>query len=75
MKKSNPPFLYKPIQIIGHMLIFENATVNNAKFMHIKDDIKKGSLGVFRTLSWKDINILFLATLSVFYHKFITYKV
>jgi hypothetical protein len=72
MKKSNPPFLNKPIQIIGHMLIFENATVNNAKFMHIKEDIKNG---IFRTLSRKDTNILFLAALRVFQHKFFKNKV
>ena len=57
------------------MLIFENATVNNAKFMHIKEDIKKGSFGIFRTLSWKDINILFLAALRLFQHKFFKNKV
>ena len=43
--------------------------------MHIKEAVKKGSLGVFRTLRWKDINILFLAALRVFQHKFIKYKV
>ncbi len=44
-------------------------------FMQIKEHIKKGSLGILRVLSWKDANLLFLAALRFFQHKFIKCKV
>ena len=42
MKNSNPPFFFKPTQIIGHKLIFENATVKDAEFiLSLRTDIIK----------------------------------
>jgi glycosyltransferase involved in cell wall biosynthesis len=44
-------------------------------FMQIKDDIKIKSSRALRKLSFKAINLLFLASLRVCQHKFIKYKV
>jgi len=44
-------------------------------FMQIKVDIKMKSLRVLRKLSFKVVNLLFLAALRVLQHKFIRYKI
>ncbi len=44
-------------------------------FMQLKDDVRMKSPRALRKLSFKAINLLFLASLRVFQHKFIKYKV
>jgi alpha-1,3-rhamnosyltransferase len=55
--------------------LMQSSVKDFGDLMQIKDDIKMKSPRALRKLSLKAINLLFLAALRVFQHKFIKYKV
>ena len=68
--------LSKEKNIMGKQLkLMQSSFKDFGDFMEIKDDIKMKKPRALKKLSLQAINLLFLAALRVFQHKFIRYKV
>ncbi len=68
--------LSKEKNVMGKQLkLMQSSFKDFGDFMQLKDDVRMKSPRTLRKLSFKAINLLFLATLRVFQHKFIKYKV